>query len=653
MRTPIKLRVKSVNKVVKTSRDSILSKKLSKLGKIGGVKDLRLGSKDRHRSDAETSLRRHIVERMRQLDEVAMVRDTDDAMNQAAFGLRSKTSMDVASLRLDDKADGGLQADVVDEEFFVSGSDPHMFKDALAEKIAASKLLKLKRVEENEEQRERLKTVNSEWSQTIRFMLSQISLKTPITSKKTVRNRESVSKLLGELNFDKKVLPADLKGNTNTEDKRMQKLQVVLEKSSSVDQGNIKATSFNLRRLNESHIESTRDKLTKLLETQLKYLPLLDNLSIVSRIKFSNFSSQAVKRARDSSMFRLMYELVIFSAGVTEKSVTTSETDAKKKRTVGCLLRLLLRMEEHQSHAIVFVTQNLEQAQLRDLKDVIHYLLLIQLLLEYCQPRINRDEMPPGLQSVSTTNTGAFSPEIVKLLTRMWCLATSTDETSTHSKPLILQKNLKELHRSAYDRLNIEWADEDFHFPPEELSSIQVACLYKLVDLSMQVCRLYSNLFVGCVCVQLFARMYGILLSVDSTKYPDELKMSLRELTDLFTSIWRSPAPKPLVSNSRLRILSSEATETHADQKMLKKLGLLPQLDPRFEERLCVRNGKNTASKRLLQRKVTREKRGAMREIRRDGQFFAMHQLKLTKASDAARKKKTQSILNSLRTIED
>ncbi|KAF5400039.1 Nucleolar protein 14 [Paragonimus heterotremus] len=576
MKTSTKLKIKSGNRVVKISRDSILRKKLSKLGKVGGVKDLRLGSKDKHRSDAETSLRRHIVERMRQLDEVAMERDTDDAMNQAAFGPTYKTTMDAASLRLDDKADGGLQADVVDEEFFVSGSDPHKFKDALAEKIAASKLLKLKRVEENEEQRERLKTVNSEWSQKIRFMLSQISLKTPITPKKAVKNRECVSKLLGELNFDKKVPPADLKDNTNTEDKRIQKLQVVLEKNSSA-----------------------------------------------------------------------------VHAGITQESVTTFETDAKKKKTVGYLLRLLLRMKEHQSHAIVFVTQSLEQAQLRNLKDVIHYLLLIQLLLEHCQPKINRDEMSPVLQSIQATNTGAFSPEIVKLLTRMWCLTTSTDETSTDSKPLILQKNLDELHRSAHDRLNIEWADEDFHFSPEKLSSIQVACLHKLVDLSTQVCRLYSSLFVGCVCVQLFARMYRILLIVDSTKYPDELKTSLRELTDLVTSIWRSPAPKPLVSNARLRILSSEATEMPVDQKVLKKFGLLPQLEPRFEERLCVHNDKNTASKRLLQRKVAREKRGAMREIRRDGQFFAMHQLKLTKASDAARKKKTQAILNSLRTIED
>ncbi|KAF8567046.1 hypothetical protein P879_06070 [Paragonimus westermani] len=389
-------------------------------------------------------------------------------------------------------------------------------------------------------------------------------------------NRESVSKLLGELSSNRKVLPADLKNNVNTEDKQMQKLHAVLEKNS-----------------------------------------------------------------------------LVAHAGVTRESVTTSETDVEKKRTVGCLLRLLLRMKEHQSHTVVFMTQHIEQGQLRDLKDVIHQLLLTQLLLEYCQPRTNRDEGSPGLQSVQTMNTGAFFPEIVKLLTRMWCLTNSTDETSTNSKRLILQKNLEELHGSAYDRLKIEWADENFHVSPEELSSIQVACLHKLVNLSTQVCRLYSNLFVGCVCAQLFARMYRILLNVDPTKYPDDLKTHLRELTDLLTSILRSPTPKPLVSNARLRILSSETTETPVDQKVLKKFGLLPQLEPRFEERLRVRNDKNTASKRLLQRKVAREKRGAMREIRRDGQFFAMHQLKLTKASDAARKKKTQAILNSLRTIED
>ncbi|KAA3674923.1 uncharacterized protein DEA37_0012072 [Paragonimus westermani] len=534
MKTSGKIKVKNVNRMVKTPRDSVLSKKLDRLGKVGGVKDLRLGSKDRHRSEAEKSLRRHIVERM-------------------------------------------LLADVVDEEFFVSGSDPHNFKEALAEKIAASKLLKLKRVEENEEQRERLKTVNSEWSQKIRFILSQISLKPPTTPKKAVRNRESVSKLLGELSSNKKVLPADLKNNINTEDKQVQKLHAVLENSLV------------------AHRVVHLARCQRFSET--KHLPTI-----------------LVK---------------------------------------GCLLRLLLRMKEHQSHAIVFMTQNIEQGQLRDLKDVIHQLLLTQLLLDYCQPRTNRNEESPALQSVQTMNNGAFFPEIVKLITRMWCLTNSTDETSTNSKPLILQKNLEDLHRSAYDRLKLEWVDEDFHVSPEELSSIQVACLHKLVNLSTQVCRLYSNLFVGCVCAQLFARMYSILSSVDTTKYPDELKTHLHELTDLLTSIWRSPTPKPLVSNARLRILSSETTERPVDQKVLKKLGLLPQLEPRFEERLCVRNDKNTASKRLLQRKVAREKRGAMREIRRDSQFLAMHQLKLTKASDAARKKKTQAILNSLRTIED
>ncbi|KAA3671527.1 uncharacterized protein DEA37_0000825 [Paragonimus westermani] len=70
--------------------------------------------------------------------------------------------------------------------------------------------------------------------------------------------------------------------------------------------GNIEVTLFNLRSLNESHSESTRDILTKLFETQLKYLPLLYTPSGVSRTKFSNFCGQTIKRAWDPTMSKLL-----------------------------------------------------------------------------------------------------------------------------------------------------------------------------------------------------------------------------------------------------------------------------------------------------------------------------------------------------------
>lgn len=68
----------------------------------------------------------------------------------------------------------------VTEEFFSKGSHSRDFRNTLTEKIAQSKLEKLKRVEENEEQRDRLKTVDSNWSNKIRFLLSGISIKSKV-----------------------------------------------------------------------------------------------------------------------------------------------------------------------------------------------------------------------------------------------------------------------------------------------------------------------------------------------------------------------------------------------------------------------------------------------------------------------------------------
>lgn len=47
--------------------------------------------------------------------------------------------------------------------------------DTLLDKIVATKEQRLKRVEENEEQRRKLKTADIGWSAKVRFMLSQLA----------------------------------------------------------------------------------------------------------------------------------------------------------------------------------------------------------------------------------------------------------------------------------------------------------------------------------------------------------------------------------------------------------------------------------------------------------------------------------------------
>nr|AAX31054.1 SJCHGC09763 protein [Schistosoma japonicum] len=68
-------------------------------------------------------------------------------------------------------------------------------------------------------------------------------------------------------------------------------------------------------------------------------------------------------------------------------------------------------------------------------------------------------------------------------------------------------------------------------------------------------------------------------------------------------------------------------------------------------EALCVNHDLNT--KRILLRTVTKEKRCAMRNFRRDSQFLASHRLNIIKKSDYIREKKTKAILSSIRSLED
>lgn len=113
--------------------------------------------------------------------------------------------------------------------FFTNGSTGNKlgrsFKDSLEEKIAATKLEKLRRVEENEEQRERLKVVNDEWTKNIRFLLNRIHgmkkvsyvinkrhFQRPTTATQQ-NNNTNVSRLLETLSTDKKVVPI---GSSNT-----------------------------------------------------------------------------------------------------------------------------------------------------------------------------------------------------------------------------------------------------------------------------------------------------------------------------------------------------------------------------------------------------------------------------------------------------
>ncbi|KAH9594358.1 nucleolar complex protein 14 [Schistosoma haematobium] len=203
------------------SRSKSLKSDLERYEKVGGVFDKRLGNRNVTLTESEKSLQRHIVEKLRQLDSVSLESvDDKDPLFKAAFD----SSFPARKLCTADDVEGGIEGHIVENIFFTNGSTGnklgHSFKDSLEEKIAATKLEKLRRVEENEEQRERLKVVNDEWTKNIRFLLNRIhSIKKRPTTATQQNNNTNVSRLLETLSTDKKVVPI---GSSNTHNSQEQ-----------------------------------------------------------------------------------------------------------------------------------------------------------------------------------------------------------------------------------------------------------------------------------------------------------------------------------------------------------------------------------------------------------------------------------------------
>ncbi|CAH8299125.1 unnamed protein product [Schistosoma turkestanicum] len=222
-KNPVKKHRTCVKKPVRKnniSRSESLKRDLERYGKVGGLFDKRLGSRNVTLTESEKSLQRHIVEKLRQLDNVSLESvDDKDPLFKAAFD----SSVPARKLCTANDVEGGIEGHIVENIFFTNGftgnKPAQNFKEALADKIAASKLERLKRVEENEEQRERLKVVNDEWTKSIRFLLSKIhGIKKRPTTANQQKNNKNVSRLLEALSTDKKVLPIGFSNTQNPQE---------------------------------------------------------------------------------------------------------------------------------------------------------------------------------------------------------------------------------------------------------------------------------------------------------------------------------------------------------------------------------------------------------------------------------------------------
>ncbi|CAL8079125.1 unnamed protein product [Calicophoron daubneyi] len=554
-------------------RAEILKQGLRRIGKVGGLVDARLDARNGQRTDDEKSLRRHMVEKLRSLDEdnsAAEVKSTESIFKSVG------TPKDMR----DDFGYDGIKSDIVNNEFFSGGPEAvqplEKFQNVLAEKIASSKLEKLNRIAENEEQRERLKAANLEWSNKIRFMLSDLhSIKAkPPVSLKAKKNQKSVHELLEDLASERRIPPTDtLKGSASTLDNnQISKIQSVIE--------------------DPRHGPLPKDEI------------VADSQSVSS------------------------------------------------KKAMGHLLRMLLRIQNRAT--INFVASELSQCQIHTLKDFVHCLLLAELVLEYCQTKHSAKSESSVTSISQPKGSGAFCPELPRLLTRMIRLIVSANDIMSISETTTLPRPYDFLSVSSVskddeisDELNVALADQK---NPEQAKALSATCLRRFISVSVRTYKLYAEFLTPVVLSQLFGPMRTELSRINWHHFPSTLASEFCELSELIERAEEESTPGPLVANNWLQTLSANEL---SDKAVLKKVGLLPQLEPKFDEKLDARHPKKAKMQRILQHKIGREKRGVMRDIRRDSQYLAKHQLKLTKASDEMRNKKTQAIISSLRAVED
>ncbi|RTG88339.1 uncharacterized protein DC041_0000946 [Schistosoma bovis] len=497
--------VKKPPRRITISRSKSLKSDLERYEKVGGVFDKRLGNRNVTLTESEKSLQRHIVEKLRQLDSVSLESiDDKDPLFKAAFD----SSFPARKLCTADDVEGGIEGHIVENIFFTNGSTGnklgHSFKDSLEEKIAATKLEKLRRVEENEEQRERLKVVNDEWTKNIRFLLNRIhGMKKRPTTATQQNNNTNVSRLLETLSTDKKVVPI---GSSNTHNPQEQLFRL------------------------QDMVSARRPSLPK------------------------------------------------------EKST-----------------------------AIIFISHQLWTARLHRLKDVVRYLFLIQLAFEYCSEIFERLEND-GKLSTNIIECGIFCPEIVHALSRLFRLTSLGSNLQKHI--LVLRKPLTTIEVSDLPSLDIRLVNRSSPLSLNEIPVLRLTCVYRMIRLANQVFLLYNKFLPKCVLVNLFRPLKTSLVEINEIK----------SLFESIKSAENAPTPARLISDRRLLVLN---TLKPTDSKEFKKLGILPQLEPVFDERLCVNQRDNT--KRTLQRKIAKEKRCAMRAIRQDCQFLASHQLNIIK----------------------
>ncbi|GFS26798.1 nucleolar protein 14 [Elysia marginata] len=163
-----------------------------------------------------------------------------------------------------------------------------------------------------------------------------------------------------------------------------------------------------------------------------------------------------------------------------------------------------------------------------------------------------------------------------------------------------------------------------------ETDSFRCAAIAKCVDLLQASLNLWEDL------PDLAAVMNPIkepLSILPVQNYPDSLKTAIHKL--------------------KTKMREAEANKLHVMQLPTKKPEPLKLFEPKIEEFWSGKKKKGGPNREVNERqrlshKIKREMKAAVREIKRDNEVLATHQLEVITKKDAERKRKTKELMNSL-----
>ncbi|KAL3319798.1 nucleolar complex protein 14 [Cichlidogyrus casuarinus] len=529
-------------------REKTFEKQIKQSGKIGGIVDKRINSANKNDCEASNALKRHIIEKLRQMDQMADDFTKIDQSNNISDEFIVKAAERASKYdAVDFDDDENLDASFVEDTFF-SNERKESYKDILSRKIAETKLQRSKKVEANEQQRERTRNADEEWSDKMRYMLEKFASLKPknVADAETLEKKaQEVRDMLDALKCKRAVVPigSSTLSNLDKSIQQLQKLENVIEQSEA-----------------PSSIE-TKDR------------SLADCLRVLFEI-----DGQC-----DSAALFLCHQLRSFpSIPLLHQFVGLSQT-VKNKTPKVTILGLFYA-------------------------ELLLYHFIKRKQFSYELPLFLANVLPSLVTNLSDVQPRDFS--------------------------------LKELH------LDVEWINNDFKLKTLNKDRLMWSLFWRALNLAQASVDYCSSINIALVTRQLHHYFYGIFedLSSKCEIFPAMFKKKVVDIDLQLKELQKEPLPRRLKGTDKLGLLLSNKAEIKS--KELIKFGLVPQLEPRFDDELVflfilhlILSFSKSKSKKqgvsnlkILKNKFKKEKRGAMKELRKDSMHLSAINLKKTKS---------------------